>query len=157
MAKKMKRYEEGGDVQQYEGDDVSALMTAKQRMAERDAEYAAQQAAAEKPSVLRRAKPKARPAARAMGPSRPVPEYAEEAPRRPSMTAPAVAAAADAMRGGAAAMGRGDMRMGDLQGRGLRGLGGGTQVPGMKKGGAVKKMARGGGCETRGKTRGRMV
>ena len=156
MAKKSKCYADGGDIQQYEGDDMSALMTAKQRMAERDAEYAAQQAAAEKPAPVRRGKPKAKPA-RAAGPTRPVPEYPEEAPRRPSMMAPAVAAAADAVRSGASAMGRGDMSMGDMQGRGLRGLGGGTQVPGMKKGGVVKKMTRGGGVARKGIGRGRMV
>lgn len=163
MAKKAKCYAEGGDMQEYEGDDISALTTAKQRMAERDAEYAARQAAEEKPPAAavmpRRAKPKARPApvARPTRPMPDVPPFAEEGLRRPAMTAPAVQAAAEAMRRGAGAMGRGDMRMGELQGRGLRGLGGGTQVPGMKKGGVVKKMARGGGCETRGKTRGRMV
>lgn len=154
MAKKTKRYEEGGDVQQYEGDDVSALMTAKQRMAERDAEYAAQQAAA--PEAPRRPARKAKPAAKAR-PSAPTPEYAEEAPRRPSMMAPAVAALADKVRSGAAAMGRGDVSMGDMQGRGLRSLGGGTSVPAMKKGGKVKKMVRGGGVAARGVGRGKFV
>lgn len=158
MAKKSKCFADGGDVQEYEGDDVSALVTAKQRMAERDAEYAAKRAAdaeSEAPAPARKAPARAKPKV-AVRPSKPVPPLPEDAPRRPSMMAPAVQEAADAVRSGAAAMGRG-MSMGDVQGRGLRGLGGGTQVPGMKKGGAVKKMTRGGGIAQRGVGRGRMV
>ena len=53
--------------QQYEGDDISALATAKQRMAERDAEYSAAFAKAEekpedKPAAKRSAKPRSKPA-----------------------------------------------------------------------------------------------
>lgn len=49
--------------QQYEGDDISALVTAKQRMAERDAEYASKFAAfAEKPSSTPSKPPRTRAA-----------------------------------------------------------------------------------------------
>ena len=157
MAKKrVKRYEEGGELdaggQQYEGDDISALMTAKQRMAERDAEYAAQHAAAPKEPSARVAKSAPK---RSVGPSRPTPAFAEDAPRRPSMTAPAVQAAADAIRNGARSMrGAGSMSMGDVMNRAPR-----TPMPAMKKGGGVKAFAKGGkidGIAKRGKTRGKV-
>lgn len=171
---KVKRYEEGGDTgYEYEGSEEDAMATARKRMAERDAEYAARQAASESetpaPAPRRAARPVAKKAAvkPARSYSAPLAEALDEGStaRRPSMTAPAVKAVADAVRSGAGSFrGATGIGAGDVANRGLRGLGGGTAVPGMKKGGkvkakkpAVKKMARGGGCEIKGKTRGRFV
>lgn len=119
--------------QQYEGDDISALATAKQRMAERDAEYSAAFAkAAEKPEskpAKRAAKPRSKPESKA---SKEVPAFAEDAPaveRKPEMTAPAVKSVEQKVRKVAADnAGAGDTKFADVKG-GLRGLKGGTEIP----------------------------
>ena len=132
--------------QQYEGDDISALATAKQRMAERDAEYSAAFAkAAEKPedksAAKRSAKPRSKPAAKAetkaeTKATKEVPSFAEDAPaverkaeRKPDMTAPIVKAVEQKFRKVAADnAGAGDTKFADVKG-GLRGLKGGTEIP----------------------------
>lgn len=128
--------------QQYEGDDISALATAKQRMAERDAEYSAAFAkAAEKPedksAAKRSAKPRSKPAAKAEAKAtKEVPAFAEDAPaverkaeRKPDMTAPIAKAIEQKFRKVAADnAGAGDAKFADVKG-GLRGLKGGTEIP----------------------------
>ena len=103
--------------QQYEGDEIDALVLAKQRMAERDAEYASQhskpvEGRLNKPSKPA-AKPVAKPAAKPAAKSEESFAYAEDAPlveaeeiaaeeapakRNPEMTAPIVKEAADKVR-----------------------------------------------------------
>lgn len=128
--------------QQYEGDDISALATAKQRMAERDAEYSAAFAkAAEKPedksAAKRSAKPRSKPAAKAeTKATKEVPAFAEDAPaverkaeRKPEMTAPAVKAMEQKVRKVAADNAEaGNTKFADVKG-GLRSLKGGTEIP----------------------------
>lgn len=128
--------------QQYEGDDISALATAKQRMAERDAEYSAAFAkAAEKPedksAAKRSAKPRSKPAAKAEAKAtKEVPAFAEDAPaverkaeRKPDMTAPIAKAIEQKVRKVVADnAGAGDAKFADVKG-GLRGLKGGTEIP----------------------------
>ena len=128
--------------QQYEGDDISALATAKQRMAERDAEYSAAFAkAAEKPedksAAKRSAKPRSKPAAKAeTKATKEVPAFAEDAPavgrkaeRKAEMTAPITKAIEQKVRKVAADnAGAGDAKFADVKG-GLRGLKGGTEIP----------------------------
>lgn len=128
--------------QQYEGDDISALATAKQRMAERDAEYSAAFAKAaekpeDKPAAKRSAKPRSKPAAKAeTKATKEVPAFAEDAPaverkaeRKPDMTAPIVKAVEQKFRKVAADnAGAGDTKFADVKG-GLRGLKGGTEIP----------------------------
>ena len=128
--------------QQYEGDDISALATAKQRMAERDAEYSAAFSKAaekpeDKPAAKRSAKPRSKPAAKAeTKATKEVPAFAEDAPaverkaeRKPDMTAPIVKAVEQKFRKVAADnAGAGDTKFADVKG-GLRGLKGGTEIP----------------------------
>lgn len=128
--------------QQYEGDDISALATAKQRMAERDAEYSAAFAKAaekpeDKPAAKRSAKPRSKPAAKAeTKATKEVPAFAEDAPaverkaeRKPDMTAPIAKAIEQKVRKVAADnAGAGDAKFADVKG-GLRGLKGGTEIP----------------------------
>lgn len=128
--------------QQYEGDDISALATAKQRMAERDAEYSAAFAKAaekpeDKPAAKRSAKPRSKPAAKSeTKATKEVPAFAEDAPaverkaeRKPDMTAPIVKAVEQKFRKVAADnAGAGDAKFADVKG-GLRGLKGGTEIP----------------------------
>lgn len=128
--------------QQYEGDDISALATAKQRMAERDAEYSAAFAKAaekpeDKPAAKRSAKPRSKPAAKAeTKATKEVPAFAEDAPaverkaeRKPDMTAPIAKAIEQKFRKVAADnAGAGDAKFADVKG-GLRGLKGGTEIP----------------------------
>ena len=109
--------------QQYEGDDISALATAKQRMAERDAEYSAAFAkAAEKPDskpAKRAAKPRSKPAAKAeTKATKEVPAFAEDAPAVEQKVRKVAADNA----------GAGDAKFADVKG-GLRGLKGGTEIP----------------------------
>lgn len=130
---------EESKAQQYEGDDVSALVTAKQRMAERDAEYAAkfkQFAEGKKPATPRR-KAKAAPAAKQdysnEGRSVPVakttsvdsPNEVSPVPAKaeaPSDPAPVAATKEDE--------GIADVSYADVnRGSGLRGLKGTTDVP----------------------------
>ena len=133
---------EQSPAQQYEGDDISALATAKQRMAERDAEYSAAFAKAaekpeDKPAAKRSAKPRSKPAAKAeTKATKEVPAFAEDAPaverkaeRKPDMTAPIVKAVEQKFRKVAADnAGAGDAKFADVKG-GLRGLKGGTEIP----------------------------
>ena len=128
--------------QQYEGDDIGALATAKQRMAERDSEYSAAFAKAaekpeDKPAAKRSAKPRSKPAAKAetkaeTKANKEVPAFAEDAPaveRKPDMTAPIVKAVGQKVRKVAADnAGAGDTKFADVKG-GLRGLKGGTEIP----------------------------
>ena len=124
--------------QQYEGDDISALATAKQRMAERDAEYSAAFAKAaekpeDKPAAKRSAKPRSKPAAKAeTKATKEVPAFAEDAPaveRKAEMTAPITKAIEQKVRKVAADnAGAGDAKFADVKG-GLRGLKGGTEIP----------------------------
>ena len=124
--------------QQYEGDDISALATAKQRMAERDAEYSAAFAKAaekpeDKPAAKRSAKPRSKPAAKAeTKATKEVPAFAEDAPaveRKAEMTAPITKAIEQKVRKVAADnAGAGDTKFADVKG-GLRGLKGGTEIP----------------------------
>lgn len=133
---------EQSPAQQYEGDDISALATAKQRMAERDAEYSAAFAKAaekpeDKPAAKRSAKPRSKPAAKAEAKAtKEVPAFAEDAPaverkaeRKPDMTAPIAKAIEQKFRKVAADnAGAGDAKFADVKG-GLRGLKGGTEIP----------------------------
>lgn len=148
--KKARRYEDGGeiesDVQRYSGTDEDAMATAKARMAERDAEYAAKQAAMPKAAPVRKAAPK---------PALSKAPYAEDAPaKNPSVKAARVSdsdiARAKSMAS-PAGMSRADVSGSDLS------VPRSKRTPAMKKGGSVKKFAKGGGIEQRGKTRGRMV
>lgn len=110
--------------QQYEGDDISALATAKQRMAERDAEYSAAFAKAaekpeDKPAAKRSAKPRSKPAAKAEAKAtKEVPAFAEDAPAVEQKVRKVAADNA----------GAGDAKFADVKG-GLRGLKGGTEIP----------------------------
>lgn len=133
---------EQSPAQQYEGDDISALATAKQRMAERDAEYSAAFAKAaekpeDKPAAKRSAKPRSKPAAKAeTKATKEVPAFAEDAPaverkaeRKPDMTAPIAKAIEQKVRKVVADnAGAGDTKFADVKG-GLRGLKGGTEIP----------------------------
>lgn len=125
--------------QEYVGDEVDALMTAKQRMAERDAEYAAKYGSQSEDKPAKKSAPKAE-----QKPSvgKKTPEYAEDAPleRQPAadsksasdgkpaavkkdMTAPVVKnieAKAKSSEGK-------DVKYGDVKG-GLRSLKGGTDA-----------------------------
>ena len=128
--------------QQYEGDDISALATAKQRMAERDAEYSAAFSKAaekpeDKPAAKRSAKPRSKPAAKAeTKATKEVPAFAEDAPvverkaeRKPDMTAPIVKAVEQKFRKVAADNAEaGNTKFADVKG-GLRSLKGGTEIP----------------------------
>lgn len=128
--------------QEYEGDDISALAAAKQRMAERDAEYSAkfnEAAEAANPTKKPAVKKAAAPARRV---SSDVPAYAEDAPmvakdepdavaeekpvvakkRNPEMTAPVVRDAEAKVRKVS------NVKRDEVQG-GLRSLRGSTQVP----------------------------
>ena len=124
--------------QQDEGDDISALATAKQRMAERDAEYSAAFSKAaekpeDKPAAKRSAKPRSKPDAKAeTKATKEVPAFAEDAPaaeRKPDMTAPIAKAIEQKVRKVVADnAGAGDAKFADVKG-GLRGLKGGTEIP----------------------------
>lgn len=83
--------------------------------------------------------------------------------RRPSMTAPIVRDAEEAVRSNGF-RGASGVTAGDVRDRGLRSLRGGTSVPAMKKGGVVKAKPkassasrRADGIASKGKTKGRMV
>lgn len=125
--------------QQYEGDDISALATAKQRMAERDAEYSAKfKSLTEDPPkkaapVAKKKATEQKPVVAKKAESKPVPAYAEDAPAveskpesKPSMTAPVVKESADKIKG--ALSKAGSVSNKEVSG-GLRGLNGGTSVP----------------------------
>lgn len=115
--------------QQYEGDDLSAQMTAKERMAQRDAEYSAKfNEAAEKTFPT----PKAKPAAKKSAPAakrtaKPTPEFAEDAPmqEKPAVKAEEPAAEPVAKAADEKPMG---VKLDDVNG-GLRSLRGANQVP----------------------------
>ena len=119
--------------QLFEGDDLSALMTAKERMAQRDAEYSAKFAEAAEKSFPT---PKPKPAAKKSAPaakrtSRPTPEYAEDAPmqEKPAGKAeePAAESAAEPVAKAAEEKPMG-VKLDDMKG-GLRSLRGANQVP----------------------------
>lgn len=124
--------------QQYEGDDLSALATAKQRMQERDAEYAAKfkSLTEEQPKksapVAKKKATEQKPVVAKKAESKPVPAYAEDAPSvekredKPAMTAPVIKDAADKIKG--AVSKAGSVSSKEVSG-GLRGLNGGSSVP----------------------------
>jgi hypothetical protein len=164
MGKKVKRYEEGGVT---EGPNVNidddtrarAMAWAARQAAGGDGEESAPEVAPSLPAPARRAVKRA-----AAKPARtyaaPLAESLDEGStaRRPSMTAPAVKAISDAVRSGGGFRGATGVGAGDVRGRGLRGLGGGTSVPGMKKGGSVSSASkRADGIASKGKTKGRII
>ena len=137
---------ENDEVQQYAGDDVSALVLAKQRMAERDAEYSAKfnafASSKSTPSKLRAKKTeKPTPVYSNEGKSVPAPKadnYSNEgksvpvASESPAVAPPANAAPADADPAPVASKSddAGSMSFKEVSGgSGLRSLNGGSTIP----------------------------